>query len=196
MNKAGFLWVWSRDGLRKEVQTPNVNFAQQIYDKQIQVEFVEYLHAAHRQLEEASFEHDARIGDIVTKHEGLGILEESVFETSHSGELTDFFRYAERVLELDRLRSRIRRNLELKNLALGEAQQGAVRRFGWLLALIIGLASLPNLAGFVVVPVWKLTGWPMPSTHELRALSSFVIALGFVATLGLFAWIIARSRTP
>jgi hypothetical protein len=195
-NKAGFLWVWSRGGLREEIQTPNANFGQQIYDKQIQVEFVEYLYAAHRQLEEASFQHDVRIEDIVTKHADLGILEESVLETSHFGELTDFFRHVERVLELDKLRDRIRRNLDLRGLALREAQQTAVRRFGWLLAFILGLASLSNFAGFVVIPAWKLTGWPMPSTHELRALWSFVIAWGFVGILGLLAWYVVKRRTP
>lgn len=197
MNEALTLWVCSKQGLQlKAYGNPDPNFAHILDDKQVQAEFVDYLAGANNQLAERVNRAALSLNDIEDADQELSFLEQAAGNVSSFGEIRTFFRYAEEKRGLAVLRDQTKEVLRTRRTLGTVAEESAARRFGWLLTILLGIAGVPALGQIVVRPLWRWSGWWLPSSYDAGTLFSVSIAAGAVFVLVALVWFLTIVRSP
>jgi hypothetical protein len=173
LNRSVTLWVCSTRVT--ESITDRRNWAQAIYDKQVQSEMIDYLYASHRQMEERSVEGRTTVEHFVAEEMRLANLQRLVADGSHFGEIGNLLAYADEVL-CSGVRRRTEENLRRQALVAAERRDLRARRFGWLLTILLSTTGISSLASSAVLPMWKWSGWPLPSDPNAAAVAALAIS--------------------
>ncbi len=194
MNKALTLWAYTGNALsQKGDALLDRNYGQLVYDKQSQVEYVDYRYMCHRQLEERSLMPHSTIRDVVNQEREIVQMRTLLTTSSPFGELVDIFRHADECLGLGEIRDHIRENLRLKSMVMEETRASNTRRFGWILSLLLGLGTASTLANSVVRSIWSLLRLPV-FEPKIQGLVDVGVAFGFLVCIVVLAWRLTVGR--
>ena len=197
INEAVTVWVYSKEALSAQiVGEPDPNWGHLVSDKQIQAEFVDYLHAAHLQLEQRLAMPYRTLQQVAEDRQVLTRLERSPKEVTSFGELRNLFDSAQSMRNLPELRDRVREGLREKGILLSALQDSLARRFGWLLASLLGMIGISALATSVVLPLWRWADWWLPQSLDASRLFSVGIAASVVLAAVLIIWKLTAGRAP
>ncbi len=156
---------------KKKFNDPNLD---EIYgEHQIKAELIDYTYALYNRLLERSSLEAKGIKNILKEKEQLYYQEGILNSYGNHGELNDLYCYAWKALELDKIRTRIENNINLKLSILSELRGQRIQRFGWILSIIFGLSGTANISEHFVQPIWKHIG-TVPSNIELFVQLTFM----------------------
>jgi hypothetical protein len=177
VNSALNLWVYSIYGLRSRGEL-DVNYNKLVYHFEAKAQFIDYVCASYQRLEERSFDDRATVSALSEDRREMYHLEGILAKPSKFGEVKDLFDSAFRVVELDRMRARVREGTSLSLERLREKRDYSRLNFEWLLIVVIGIFSANGLGKDLIQPLWKHFGLPVLYPKNLQG--PFYICIVFV----------------
>ncbi|MDV3002861.1 MAG: hypothetical protein N5P05_004516 (plasmid) [Chroococcopsis gigantea SAG 12.99] len=150
---AGTLWVWSKSGLENQKQSMDINRGNLIYERQIQVELLEYGFILYRSLIEKSRTLKEYPSILVIRRE-LNELKSKMLETTPYGEVRELLSKGWEQMGLEAMQSQISENLSILESEIKFIESKQSDSFKALLT-IFGLIASASFAKSVVSPIWK-----------------------------------------
>lgn len=191
------LWVVADLETMAAAYVPDALGRHFIFEKHVQAEFVEHLHAAYRRVQEQSMQPKGDLRELLRSEYALAELERTVDQASPYRELVRFFRGAQAALGHHRIRRSIKENLRLRSLELADVHEGRATKFGWALTLLLGLSVVPSITDGVIAPLFRLNvSWWNPATAEAQALLFNGISLVSLFALMALAYLMFFGRRP
>jgi len=173
---ASSLWVWSKEGLRAQESIADTNRGNFIYERQIQVELLEYGFIVHKALAEKS-QSPKEYSDILLLRKDLASLKLGLLEVSPYGEVNDLLSKGWEQMKVDAMQNQIAENLAIleSEIKYRESRRADQLRV-WL--TLIGLATSAKFALSVVGPTWTGLGLWVPSDENLS--EPFLMLISFM----------------
>lgn len=162
-------------------------------DKHAQIEFVDYLNAAHHMVE-----WDVQHTDFVSAKMAQGTLvrlydfENTIRRGARFGEIRELVASATEELNIRTTRERIQQVIQIKQAYFMSRLEARSRSFGWLITIIGGVLGAPALGSGVVLPLMSVAGIFTDLTEPAKQLLGTSVALvtwflAAAALWGLFA---------
>jgi hypothetical protein len=194
VSSSSSLWVWSKQGLKRESDRTDPNRGNFIYERQMLMELLEYGYMLHRGLYH-------RVENLQSTDQVMGVrrylleLRLRMRESSHSGEIRELLEAGWDALGLPTLISEIDAGLALRESEMRSADSLRTTRVGWAIAIIFGIIAIPGLADQVVTPAWHLLKLHPVSDMDKMKLLSAGIATGLILMLlTAVLWMISRRN--
>ncbi|MEM9541441.1 MAG: hypothetical protein AAGA60_18325 [Cyanobacteria bacterium P01_E01_bin.42] len=178
ITSAATLWVWSKKGLESDKQWIDINRGNFIYERQVQVELLEYGFMIHKSLAEKSGELKNYL-DIIETRRDLVELKSKMLETTPYGEVRDLLNKGWEEMNLAALQSQISDNLSImeSELKFLESKQGDIFR---VFLTVFGLIVSASFSKSIVSPLWKVLGFWLPSNENWSELFLIFISATLV----------------
>lgn len=195
MNQALTLWVFSEKGRNIDENQSDSNRGHLIYEKQVQVESIDYIHMCVRRYAERS--HLPKIPYKSSLKEQLNIVKlmDITSHTSYAVELDNLHEFASKKFDLSDILEKSIKNLEIKAELDNLDRKDFFEKLGLIISILFGLGSLSGFNNGITEPTWKYFGIWLPESKELQHLFLIVItALIFVFILLIFVFIFRRIR--
>lgn len=192
ISSSSSLWVWSKQGLKREVGRMDPNRGNFIYERQILMELLEYGYMLHRGLYHR-IESLESTDQVVEVRRYLLEMRLRMRESSHSGEIRELLEKGWDALGLPILISEIDAGLALRESEMRSVDAMRTTRVGWVIAIVFGIVAIPGLADQVVTPAWHVFKLhPVVDVDNMKLLSAG-IATGVILSI-LFAALRLISR--
>ncbi len=194
ITSASSLWVWSKEGLKRQENLRDLNRGNFIYERQRVIEVLEYGYMLHRGLYHR-VEQLGSTAQVMAIRKYLLSLQLQLREVSHAGEIRELLEHGWREFGLPILASEIEIALSLRESEMRSLDAMRATRVGWAIAIVFGFVAVPGLADQIVLPAWKLLNiWAVSDSSESKLIAGgvalFVISLvlaGSLFVLSLFA---------
>ncbi|MCM3730125.1 hypothetical protein M3196_00385 [Fictibacillus nanhaiensis] len=184
-NEAVALSIMSKKGLAIDSKFSDPNNGHLIYDKQIQIEMINYYFIISRKLFDSSvFLENIKVEDIIDNR--LYLLEiEYIFkkELFKFGETRKMFDFAESELGINDLKERSHQLFEIKKERNNIIKQDFYQKIGILITIIFGLLGAVSFSKDLVVPAWDII-----FNNKINTTSKLLIS--YASTVTLFTIII------
>ncbi|MGG6267544.1 hypothetical protein [Leptolyngbya sp. AN10] len=184
------LWVWSKKGLESQQEWMDVNRGNLVYERQVQVELLEYGYILHKSLVEKSSELK-NYPDVLATRRDLIKLKSIMLEATPYGEVRDLLSKGWEEMNLAAVQSQISDNLSIleSEIKFFESKQGDNFR---LFLTIFGLIASAAFAKSVVSPLWKALHFWLPLNENWAELFlvciSAILVISFVLALRRFVY--------
>jgi hypothetical protein len=192
VSSSSSLWVWSKQGLKREANRTDPNRGNFIYERQMLMELLEYGYMLHRGLYH-------RVEDLRSTDQVMGVrrylleLRLRMRESSHSGEIRELLEAGWDALGLPTLISEIDAGLALRESEMRSADTMRATRVGWVIAIVFGVVAIPGLADQVVTPVWHILKLhPVSDANKMKLLSAGIATGVILLLLTAVLWMISR----
>ena len=198
ITSASTLWVWSKEGLRRQESLRDPNRGNFIYDRQRVSEVLEYGYMLQRGLYHRVEELGSTAQVMAIRKDFLS-LQLRLREVSHSGEIRDLLEHGWKEFGLPLLKSDIESALALRESDARADDTMRATRVGWAIAIVFGFVAVPGLTDQIVLPAWKLLDiWPVndPDAAKLIAggASLLLISLALIVALNILAFFTRRRH--
>jgi hypothetical protein len=189
------LWVWSKQGLAREVTKVDPNRGNFIYERQLLMELLEYGYMLHRGLYHR-IEALQSTDQVMDVRRYLLELRLRMRESSHSGEIRELLEAGWDALGLPTLISEIDSGLALRESEMRSADTMRATRVGWAIAILFGIVAIPGLADQVVTPAWHVMKMhPVTDADKMKLLAAGIATSFILALLTVVLWMISwRNR--
>jgi len=178
------LWVWSKEGLKRQESTTDANRGNFIYDRQRISEVLEYGYMLQRGL----YHRVEQLGStaaVMAIRKNVLSLQLRLREVSHSGEIRDLLEHGWREFGLPLLKPEIESALTLRESEMRTLDTMRATRVGWAIAIVFGFVAVPGLADQVVLPAWKLLNiWAVNDVSQSKLIAGGVSLVLIVLVLG------------
>ena len=182
VNSAMSLWVWARKGIKLQARWADPNRSHLIYGSQTIVEQIEYAAILHRRMLQLSCEYTIPDQVLAAKRE-LVLLETTLRESSHFGEIRDLLACGMETLGVPALRGATERLLEVQESETALRENRVAERRNRLITFAFGLTAVPTIASEVIRPLWQYLGWWRPATASAFKILTVGISVAAVVAL-------------
>lgn len=194
VSSSSSLWVWSKQGLKREADRTEANRGNFIYERQILMELLEYGYMLHRGLYHR-VENLQATNQVMEVRRYLLELRLRMRESSHSGEIRELLEAGWDALGLPTLISEIDAGLALRESEMRSADAMRTTRVGWVIAIVFGIVAIPGLADQVVTPAWHILKLhPVSDTDKMKLLSAGIATGVILVLLIAVLWLISRRN--
>jgi hypothetical protein len=198
ITSASTLWVWSKEGLRRQESWRDPNRGNFIYDRQRVSEVLEYGYMLQRGLYHR-IEYLGSTAQVMAIRRNFLSLQLRLREASHSGEIRDLLEHGWKEFGLPLLKLDIESALALRESDARADDAMRATRVGWAIAIVFGFVAVPGLADQIVLPAWKMLNiWPVnaPDAAKLIAggVSLLLMSLVLTAALNILTFFTRRRH--
>jgi hypothetical protein len=184
MNEKITLWTFSKKGLEYNNKYQDSNRGHLIYDKQIQVEAIEYIDVCHKRLIEKTTMPSVSFNSILKERMSLLMLEDISKNISGSANINEFSYQASEMLNWEDLRKNVEKNLQIRSEYISEDGNRKLKIFEMMISLLFLLVGIPVISYFITKPLWDITGLWTPGNAQLDQLFLIMIT-GIIMGLAL-----------
>lgn len=188
ITSAATLWVWSKKGLEREQQWMDINRGNLVYERQIQVEILEYAFILHKSLVEKSSELKNYI-DILATRRNLAELKSKMLEATPYGEVRDLLNQGWEQMNLAALQSQISENLSILDSEIKFLESKKADSFRIFLT-VLGLIASASFAKSIVSPLWKALNLWLPLNENWAEI--FIVMISAIFMI-IFVFLFRRS---
>ena len=184
------LWVWSNKGLENKQDLVANNIGGLIYERQVQIELLEYGFMLHKSLAEKSCELK-NYSDLLSTRRALSELKSKMLEVTPYGEVRELLNPGWEKMNLAAVQNQISENLSIldSEIKFIESKQGDSLRFFMAMFSLIASASF---AKSVVSPAWIVLDLWLPMDENWAEL--FLVLMSSVFVIIIFSLIRSISR--
>lgn len=150
-NSALQLYIYSQAGINNR-RYPVENYFDMIMPWQIKSEYIDYVLITYRKIEAISTDPSATISDILKLRKKLSLIDRMIDlqSYSHYGDVRKYIDQSLDMLQLDRLRSTIEKNIAIKSQTLEILSNRRNRGFVSLITIVFGIVGASGLSKDVV----------------------------------------------
>jgi hypothetical protein len=202
VNEAVSVWAYARQRIEKhpDLKSENAEARQSarhdlIFGEQVKAELMESVHQSYRSLEERAFRSVETMGDAYELMEERLVYDKIREKPAVYGELMEMYQSCWEAFGTDRVVEAIDRNLDLSTKKAAEKRDKRIRRFGWLIAIVFGLAGVRGMSKGLVAPLWKETGLWVPSSANLETAFYYCCSAAVIAIVVAVAWQMLEYRS-
>jgi hypothetical protein len=154
------LWIWSKKGLEEQEKSIDINSGDLIYERQVQVELLEYGFMLHKIMVEKSSKLK-NCPEILATRRDLVNLKSKMVQATPYGEVRDLLAKGWEAMNLAVLQTQISDNLSIleSEMKIIESKKSDDFR---LFITIFGLIGSAAFAKSIVLPLWKVFYWWLP----------------------------------
>jgi hypothetical protein len=178
------LWIWSKNGIQQQMPSPDPNRGYFIYERQVQVEVLEYGFMLYKSLANRSQEL-RDYADVIAARRDLADLKTKMLEASSYGEVRDLLNNGWKQMNLSSIETQISENLSILESEIKFIESKQTNSFRALLT-VLGLIISTSFSTSIVSPAWKALNLWIPTDAnlaELYFISISAITMGSVITL-------------
>jgi hypothetical protein len=177
MNKALTLWVFSKKGLDVDKDRADPNRGHLIYEKQVLVESIDYMHTCYRRYAERSYLPYVSYSSSIKEQLNILKLNNIIGHTCYAGELDDVHIYAAEMFKLSELFNSSMNTLKLKGELIKVKRNENLVKIGLIVSVLFGLSSLPVFANGITKPAWNYFGIWLPEGEDPQQLLLIAITI-------------------
>lgn len=172
------LWVWSKKALENQQRWIDVNRGTLIYERQVQIELLEYGFMLHKSLAEKSSELRNYLELLATRRDIVD-LKSKMLETTPYGEVRDLLNKGWEEMNLAAVQSQISDNLSIleSEIKFLESKQGDSFR---VFLIVFGLIASASFTKSVVSPLWKALDLWLPLNENWAELFLVLVSATLV----------------
>ena len=188
MNKALTLWIFSKKGLDIDKDSADPNRGHLIYEKQVLVESIDYIHTCYRRYATRSYLSYISYSDSVKEQMNLMKLHNMIGHTCYAGELDEVHLYASNMFKLSEIFKTSMNNLKLKCELVKVKRNESLQSTGLIISVLFGLSSLPAFTNGITKPTWKYLGLWLPQGENPQQLFLIVITIIIFSVILIAFW--------
>lgn len=178
------LWIWSKNGIQQQMPSPDPNRGYFIYERQVQVEVLEYGFMLYKSLANRSQEL-RDYADVIAARRALADLKTKMLEASSYGEVRDLLNNGWKRMNLSSIETQISENLSILESEIKFIESKRTNSFRALLT-VLGLVVSTSFSTSIVSPAWRAVDLWIPADAnlaELYFIAISAIVMGTVITL-------------
>lgn len=192
MSIALTLWISSKKDYSRNY---DINRGNNIYEKQILEESINYMRASHERQYERAADQSIPYRSLLKEQLTLVKMDNLMDSIGNSGEINNFHNYAIDIFNLPKIREQASECLKIRADYAREDKTDLLTKFGFILAALFGVVGAPSFSDSITLSVWRRLGWWIPSGLESQKIFLFIITIvPILLLLGLLWWLIIGKQ--
>jgi hypothetical protein len=187
MNTALTLLIYSKKGINTVLKHKDQSRDDLIFEKQVQIEPLNYLYMCHKRLAERSSSISIPRKSILKEHLYLLSLEEAT-KVSKYGEINEFYDYTANELDWKKIRDLSKKNLEIRSEFAKQERDNSFKKLGLFISIIFGLSGITPFANNVITPIFQILGvfqQSPPVNSAIQQANPFNLLVSYLLAAGI-----------